>query len=189
MIGAFQANADLFSDRSDLVERIKNRAGEKWRNDWRRKLVLDQADDPACEIVPQRSGTTGSFFQIKVKNRHIRAAARNCYGYLRSIRDAVSNQTIPFEAAELRWAGYDFPNALISPRECYRKLDAVWFDSSDPLHPRFKMFSDWPRCLPNLRGPGSLELEYEVISENVPGSRITLSMDVRDNGEICLHPI
>jgi hypothetical protein len=95
----------------------------------------------------------------------------------------------PIRSRRASVGGYDFPNAIISPRECYRKLDAVWFDSGDPLHPRFKMFSDWPRCLPNLRGPGSWELEYEVISENVPGSRIMLSMDVHHNGEVCLHPI
>jgi hypothetical protein len=188
ILGETQVNAASFSERAELPEKIKQQVQEAWRNDWRRQLVLEQADDPPCELVPQFSGTTGSFFHLKVRNRHIRAAARNCYGYLRSVRDVVSNKTSPFEAAELRWAGYCFPNAIISPRECYRKLDAVWFDSGDPLRPRFNMFSDWPRCLPNLCGPGLWELEYEVISENVPGSRLRLSMEVRNNGEVCLSP-
>ena len=178
-----QVNATSFSERSELLEKIEQQVKDAWRSDWRRQLVLEQADDPTCEIVPQRSSTQGSFFHIKVRNRHVRAATRSCYGYLRSVRDAVSNRTIPFESAELRWAGYCLPNAIIPPKECYRKLDAVWFDSGDPLQPRFNMFSDWPRCMPNLRGPGSWELEYEVTSENILGSRITLSLDVCHNGE------
>lgn len=184
MIGAFQANATSFQDRSDLLEKMEERVKEKWRSDWRRKLVLEQADDPDCEAVLQKSGTTRFFFHIRVKNRHIRATARNCYAYLRSVRDAATGQTKPFEAAELQWAGYRFPNAIIPPGKCSRRFDAVWFDSAIPQYVGFDIFSDWPRNMPQLRGPGSWALEYEVISENVPGSTITLSLDVGADNKV-----
>ncbi|MGO9271518.1 MAG: hypothetical protein ACLQOO_14865 [Terriglobia bacterium] len=196
MMGAFQANVSdaegtRFSDRSVLLERIEQRVQKKWRSDWRRKLALEQADDPNCEAVPQTCGTTGYFFHIRVRNRHIRATARNCYAYLRSVKDTATGQITPFEAAELRWAGYYFPNAIIPPGECTRRFDAVWFDSSGPQYPRFNIYSDWPRCLPGLQGPGSWELEYEVISDNVPGSTIKLPLDVCADHTVCfgqLHP-
>ncbi len=184
MIGAFQANAIPFPDRSALVEMIEQRVREKWRNDWRRKLVLEQADDPDCIAVRQTDGKVGYFFQIKVRNRHIRSTARNCYGYLRSVKDAATGQTKTFETAELRWASYNFPNAIIPPGNCTRRFDAVWFHSDYPQYPLFKIFSDDPRR-PDLCGPGTWELEYEVISDNVPGSTITLALDVRADDTIC----
>jgi hypothetical protein len=170
MIGAFQANAFPFRDRSGLMDQIRTQVESQWRKDWRRQLTLEQADDPDCEAVPQESGATGFFFHIRVKNRHIRATAHHCYAFLRSVRDAVTNETRSFEAAELRWAGYDFPNAIIPPGNWTRRFDAVWFNSASPRDPRFKIFSDWPRNIPRLRTPGSWVLEYEVVSDNVPGS-------------------
>jgi hypothetical protein len=185
MIGAFQANAIPFQKRCDLVEIIKQQVKEKWKNNWRRKLTLEQANDPDCEAVLQRSGTVGYFFHIKVRNRHIRATARNCYAYLRSVKDAT-DQMARFEAAELRWAGCFFPNAIIPPGNFIRRFDAVWFDSGEPLRPRFNVLSDWPQSIPNLRGPGIWELEYAVISDNVPGSTIKLSLDVRPDNTVRL---
>jgi hypothetical protein len=178
MIYAFQANATSFSDRSGLVDLIKKRVENQWRKDWQRKLVLDQADDPDCEAVPQQGGATGFFFHIRVKNRHIRATARNCYAYLRSVRDALTDDSHSFEAAELRWAGYHFPSAIIPPGNCTRRFDAVWFNSASPGDPRFKIFSDWPRNIPRLRSPGAYVLEYEVVSDNVPGSILPLRLDL-----------
>lgn len=184
MIGAFQGNATEFTDRSELVETIKQRVGEKWRNNWRRKLVLEQADDPNCAAYRQTSGTTGFFFHVRVKNRHICATARNCYAHLRSIGEAATGQRTPFEAAELRWAGYPLPNVAISPGECFRRFDAVWFDSARPQCPQFNIISDWPRNRPSLRGPGQWALEYEVISENVPGAIIPVDLEVGDDGTV-----
>jgi hypothetical protein len=178
MIGAFQANATSFPNRSGLMDVIRKRVESQWRKDWRRKLVLEQADDPDCEAVPQRSGGTGFFFHIRVKNRHIRATARNCYAFLRSVRDASTSETRAFEATELRWAGYDFPNAIIPPGNCTRRFDAVWFHSASPRDPRFNIFSDWPRNVPRLQSPGSWVLEFEVVSDNVPGSILPLRLDV-----------
>jgi hypothetical protein len=128
MIGAFQANAIPFPGRSNLVETIEQHVKENWRNDWRRKLALEQANDPDCEAVQRTSGTVGYFFHIKVRNRHIRATARNCYSYLRSVRDATGHMT-QFEAAELRWAGCYFANAIIPSGNFVRRFDALWFDS------------------------------------------------------------
>ncbi len=182
MIGAFQGNVTGFQDRSKLPEMIKGRVEGKWQNNWRRKLVF--ADDPDCEAVPQRSGTTGFFFHVRVMNRHRRATARNCYALLRSIGGSAASQPTPFESAEVRWAGYPLPNAIISPGRCFRRFDAVWFDSADPLSPRFNIFSDWPRNQPALRGPRKWTLEYEVISENVPGSTISLALDVGNDGTV-----
>jgi len=178
MIGAFQANATSFSDRSGLIDVIKKRVESQWRKDWRRKLALDQADDPDCEAVPQQCGATGFFFHIRAKNRHIRATARNCYAFLRSVREAPTSETRSFEAAELMWAGYDFPNAIIPPGNCPRRFNAVWFNSASPREPRFKIFSDWPRNIPRLRSPGAYVLEYEVVSDNVPGSILPLRLDL-----------
>jgi hypothetical protein len=181
MIGAFQANAHRFQDRSELLKDIEKRIEENWHNNWRRKLVLD--NNPSCVAVRQQSGATGFFFHVIVKNRHIRATARNCYAHLRSKTDAVTNQPIPFEAAALKWAGYSFPNAVVPPAS-FRRFDAVWFDSSSPQYPRFNIFSDWPQNRPDLHGPGVWMLEYEVISENVSGSTIPLVLEVRDDGTV-----
>jgi len=183
MIGAFQANAIPFKRRSDLVETIAKHVKKKWHHDWRRKLVLQQANDPDCEAVQQKSGTVGYFFHILMRNRHIRTPARDCCAYLRSVRDATGRMT-RFEASKLRWAGCFFPNAIIPPGNFVRRFDALWFDSSSPLCPRLNILSDWPRSFPNLRGPGTWELEYEVISNNVPGSTIKLGLDLRADNTI-----
>jgi hypothetical protein len=178
MIGAFQANRTQFDCRSRLVDDIRKAVGRKWRNDWRRKLVLEQADDPDCEAVPRMCGATGFFFHVRAKNRHIRATARNCYAYLRTIRNTLTNEARPFEAAELRWAGYQFPTAIIPPGNCTRRFDAVWFNSASPHRPLFNIFSDWPRSIPRLQGPGQWVLEYEVVSDNVPGSILPLRLEI-----------
>jgi len=69
MIGAFQGNAFEFEDRSRLPGMVARKVGRKWQNTWRRELVLEQPNDPDCEAIPQRSGTTGFYFHIKVRNR------------------------------------------------------------------------------------------------------------------------
>jgi hypothetical protein len=183
LLGHLQVNVIPFSDRSTLPDLIRTKViQEAWQNNWRNQLVLEQADDSAVR-VPQSGGRTALFFHLEVTNRHQRVAAQNCYGYLRSVTNAATNEAIPFEAAERKWAGYMFPNVTIRPGS-YRKFDGVWFDPADPLQPRFKAFTDWVGCIPNLQGPGSWHLEYEVLSDNVPGSTKKLRLDVEASRRI-----
>jgi len=149
---------------------------EGWQSNWRNQLVLDQVDDSGVR-VPQTTGRNAVYFHLKVINRHERVAAQNCYAYLRSVTNCATNQPVQFEAAELKWQGYTFPNVTIRPRS-YRMFDALWLDPADPLHPRFKAHTDWMGCIPELQGPGSWELEYEVLSDNVPGTKTALRFDV-----------
>jgi hypothetical protein len=177
MLGHLQLNAIHFSDRSALPEIIRENISKAgWQNDWRNQLVLEQADPPFDRVI-QDTGQPGFFFHIQVRNRHKRTTARNCYGFLRSVRDAITNEPVLFETVEFKWAGYKEPNAIISPG-AYRKLDALWFYAGDPSRPRFRAFTDWHQCVPSLQYPGSWYLEYEVLSENIPGSTITIRLDL-----------
>jgi len=53
----------------------------------------------------------------------------------------------------------------------------AWFDPADPMRPRFSALTDWLGCIPDLQGPDSWNLEYDVLSDNVPGSKIKLRLD------------
>jgi hypothetical protein len=183
MLGQLQVNAIPFTNRSALPDLIRKAVTEEaWQNNWRNQLALEEVDGSAV-CVPQKTGGEGRFFHLKVRNRHERAAAQNCYCYLRSATRAATNEPIPFEPVELKWAGYTFPNVTIR-RRSYRIVDAVWFDPADPLRPHFRAFSDWLGCIPDLRGPDSWNLEYEVLSDNVPGARMTLPLDVGSDHRI-----
>jgi hypothetical protein len=177
LLGHLQVNAIPFSNRADLVS-IVRRSIEKeaWHNNWRNQLILAEVDDSGVR-VPQMSGRNAIFFHLQVTNRHERAAAQNCYAYLRSVSDAATNEPVPFEPVELKWRGYTFPNVSIRPGAC-RMFDAIWFDPADPLRPRFSAHTDWMGCIPDLQGPGSWELEFEVVSDNVPGAKGNFRLEI-----------
>jgi len=187
MLGHIQGNAKTFKskDRSNLPQLVKKEvAGLAWRNDWRNQLVAEQSDPPYGPLTRTYGDRWGYFFHLVVKNNHKRIAARNCYGYLRGIRDATTGNPVVFESVEYKWEGYMFPNATIAPGS-YRKLDALWIDIDKPQRPNFCPLTDSSACIPVVQGPGSWELEYEVLSDNVPGSRLTLPLALGPNsGEI-----
>jgi hypothetical protein len=177
MLGHLQVNAIPFADRSALPDLISKAViQEGWQNNWRNQLLIEEVAGSAV-WVPQTTRRQALFFHLEVRNRHERAAAQNCYCYLRSVTRCADCQPIQFEPVELKWAGYTFPAVTIR-RRSYRNVDALWFDPADPMHPRLSAFTDWLECIPNLEGPGSWNLEYEALSDNVPGSRITLRLDV-----------
>lgn len=184
MLGHLQVNATQFSDRQTLPQFVKRQVREAgWQNGWRNRLAVKQATPPFVEVALQGGGK-GIFFHLQVTNCHHRVTARNCYGYLRSVTDVLTKEPIEFEGAEFKWAGYTLPNAIIPPGS-YRKLDALWINPENPQFPMFRVFADWGRCTPTLCGTGSWDLEYEVLSDNVPGAKVTLRLEIRtDPGEI-----
>jgi hypothetical protein len=177
MLGHFQVNAIPFGDRQALPELVRREmVNQGWQNRWRNQLAVRQATPP-FDRVTQVGGGEGIFFHLQVTNCHRRVAARNCYGYLRSVTDVGTNEPVEFEGAEFKWAGYTLPNAVIPPRS-HRKLDAIWIDPANPERPMFRAFADWSRCTPALVGPDSWELEYEVLSDNVPGCRMSVRLEL-----------
>lgn len=183
LLGHLQVNAIPFFDRADLLSIVERSIEEeRWQNNWRNQLILADVNDSGVR-VPKRSGRMAIYFHLQVTNRHERAAAQNCYAYLRSVSKAVTNEQVPFEPVELKWRGYTFPNVSIRPGAC-RVFDAIWFDPADPLRPLFSAHTDWMGCIPDLRGPGSWNLEYEVVSDNVPGAKGSFCLDIDSNRNV-----
>ena len=178
MLGHIQANATKFNDRSQLPDLVRKKVAENgWRNDWRNQLTLEQSSPPSGVAHHRATNRISCFFHLTVRNHHSRVTARNCYAYLRRIAEVKTAEQVTFGVAELKWSGYTFPNASIFPGS-QRKLDAFWIDAGYASRPQFNPFTDSTEYIPHLQGPGCWDLTYEVLSDNVPGSKITLRLEV-----------
>ncbi len=160
MLGHLQVNAIPFTDRSTLPDLIGQAVKqEEWQNNWRNRLVLEEVD--SAVHVRQTTGREALFFHLKVRKLS-RASSRPKLLLLSALGYAYRHQykPIPFEPAELKWAGYTFPDVTIR-RRSYRKVDAVWFDPADPMRPRFSLrlltlAGVYRTCTARIRGTWSL---------------------------------
>jgi len=170
-----QANALSFSDRHLLPNLIANEVNKRkqtWDPRWRNELVLER-DPKQYSLSRLPDGTLSRFFHIGVHNRHRNKTARNCCAYLVKATRADTNTGIPVKQVELRWAGYDQPNAYIFPKRV-RPFDGFYIREDLPTCLQFNLFATGTDFIPNIAGEGSYELEYLVVSENFPEARTSL---------------
>ena len=194
LVSAVQANCLEFADRSSLPDLVESEIKKRdWTADWQNRLELSLADPPFTRPLRLPGEFYARFYHIAVRNHHRHVPAKDCFAYLRSVTNAATGDRLRFETVELKWTGYIFPSALISPSS-FRKLDAFWVPEPDPKRLLLSSFSDSTDNDPGIVGPGTWRLEYEVLSSSVPGARLVVTVelgqsldDIRVDG--MSHPI
>jgi hypothetical protein len=174
MLGVMQANAMPFSDRRHLPaivsEAIRKRIEQ---NDWctttRNILTLHLPERPFSDAT-RPEGITGRYFHIATRNNHGRKSALNCFAYLERADNLRTNQPVPLETIEFKWAGTVLPNVRIAPQAA-RRFDALWFVHANPIQLAFNVFADSTEYYPKLQGPGSYRLTFAVVSGNFAVAR------------------
>jgi hypothetical protein len=186
LIAFLQANCRTFSDRSALPNLVLTEVRSRgWSKAAQNRLRLELPTPPFMDltIVDDPAKPQGRFFHLRVVNGHPTRAALGCYAYLDRVAEAGTVRPVQYETAELMWAGYVMPNAVIAPTSS-RLLAAFYVAHNDPTVPQFQMFTVSGRFRPWFHGPGSWDLTYRVMCQSVPGTtatyRMTLSSDVHD---------
>lgn len=213
-----QGNSITFSSRgglSRLIEREVEARG--WTSGWRNILVLERplgqwedanrpADDiqsaepnltmmfpPNVPFDPRGSAKRGRmrtarYFAVTVRNHHPRDPARNCLLYLERAVNLMTGRELELRTAELKWSGYTSPNANIGPGS-WRNFPGLWVWHSDSEVGHFDAFTDSPRYLPRLQGPGRFELTFAVHSDNFRTAHRSFISDLHpDLDKVSLSP-
>jgi len=186
LIAFLQANCKTFSDRSALPDLVLAEVCSRgWNPAAHNRLRFELPEPPFMDLTmsDDPAKRQGRFFHLRVVNGHPTRAALDCYAYLDRVVECGTGRPVEYETAELRWAGYVLPNAVIAPRS-YRLLAAFYVAHDDPAVPQFQMFTISGRFRPWFRGPGSWDLSYRVMCQSLPGStatyRMTLSSDLNE---------
>lgn len=174
LLGHLQANAIPFEDPQDLPDLVATHVAKDWSPAWRNEISLE-FEPTFHEAMVRDVGATGLFAEIRVRNRHRSTPARDCYAYLREIVDVSTNMPIPFDTAELKWAGTRLANVTIMPQQA-RELDAFWISERDLSTPLFNVHTDSSRHRPQIVGPGEWRVTYDVVSSNLPSASICLNV-------------
>jgi len=171
LVGHLQGNSIAFNDRDSLPDRVMAEVVHRgWVPNWQNRLAIELSDPPFMDAIRRPENVMGRFFQLRVVNRHRIRTAQDCVGYIRSVVRKNTGKPVPFETTELKWAGYLFPQATISPAS-FRRLDAFGLAHNDPTRPMFNCFADSTYFIPQFSGLGEWVLTYEVYSANIPGAR------------------
>lgn len=186
MLGALQANATPFSDRSMLKDAIVGRISSKiaegeWQKDSRNCLRLDIAGPPFTDAL-QAVGVMGRFYHIEVKNLHHKKAALDCHAYLDSVLDLETGTPTHPKTIEFKWAGTPLPGVRIAPKSI-REFDAVTFLLCQPFFAQFRPITDSPDYVPCLKGSGKFQLRFSVMSQNFGTSSQNFELEYGQNPE------
>lgn len=161
-----QANCTPFADKHTLHNVVADKVKEaRWKPNWKNQLVMEIVTDQPSDAYHVRAKKNARFFHITVRNLNPHKHARNCYAFLETGRDLSTEGSLLVESVEFKWAGYVLPNATILPSS-YRNIDGFFVFHDSPNIPRFNVFSDSTRFIPQIEGPGDYELTYVVISDN-----------------------
>jgi len=169
MLGALQANAKGFSDRSCLPDVVSGLLGEKlrsgeWQNQTRNMLSLEIADPPYTD-ARQTNHFMRRFYHIAVHNHHHKKAALYCYAHLDAILNLGTNKKTQLKTIEIKWAGTTLSGVRIGPNSV-REFDAINFYLHSPIQPIFWPITDSPEYYPRLDGSGNYLLNFSVVSQN-----------------------
>jgi len=166
--GILHLKRNIFIDESDLLRKIENEVRSKWKPNWKNALKLyfdPKAYEDVNIITP--TGLQTRFYHIQVKNLHKKKIARNCIAYISSMKNMQNGKQIKFLSSELKWAGYSNPNVNILPQKI-RELDAFYVLHQFPTVLNFNSFATSGLYMQPIHGPGRYELEYFVVSDNMP---------------------
>jgi len=185
-----QGNSIPFTDRHLLLKVVADTIRQQgWDPRWKNQLCLEREPEQFVDITRLPEHAMARFFQIRVRNLHLRKAAINCYVYLERARDISNGVDIPLETIEFKWAGYRQPNAIIGPGSA-RDFDAFFVFHQTPSHLRFNVFTDSGRFIPIINWPADFELTYAVMSENFPPVSGAFTLHVGNQlDDIQLHPV
>jgi hypothetical protein len=174
---AMQLNCFLFDDSSDLPKFVMETIEALgWNPNWKAALRLERL---SCE----RGGSKKDppfIYHIDVRNLHERKPAINCTAFLHEIKRAGSDEPIPFQKFELKWAGTCVPYVTIMAGEC-RCFDAFFIDPKEPTKLKWKGFSftDTEKVCPDVHEVGAYELTYVVASFNFPVMQARFKLELK----------
>ncbi len=180
-----QANAIYFTDRHLLASVIADKVVSRhWRADWR--CVLQLKRDPkqykdATVFGDSRydRGQAHRFFHGAVHNQHHSQPAVHTYIYLERITPISTGIDQAFKAAEIKWAGYTYPNALVRPGE-HRLFDCCHVAHDQPTIAQFNVFADSTEYIPFIHGPGDFQLRFTVFADHFASTSIDLRLTLGD---------
>lgn len=173
------ANPIPFVDYEDLKKQIKLAAvAEKWNPHYQRNLSVTYDDADTTLATDVRSGLSMRFHHAKVENMHDKIIARETTVYLESYTNLSSSgsKTTIDKISELKWAGTALASIPIMPGyprlfDCVITIDAMPGYAHIPCQTDA---SDYRIQLPT----GSFELQYVVICDVFPPTRLKLRIDV-----------
>jgi hypothetical protein len=184
IIRFLQANVISFSDRDTLHNVIADLTKQRgWNPAYKRALCLSRDEheftDAYLQDVFEETGRRiiYRYFHIRVDNLSSRQPALNCYAYLERIRDVSKSLDIHQKQVELKWEGWQSPNATITPNGS-RGFDGFLVPHSEPFRLVFNVIADSERFFPRIQGPGEYEITYSVLSETFPLARATFFVRV-----------
>jgi hypothetical protein len=130
---------------------------------------LNQPDKPLSD-----------WWHVEVENRHRDKNAISCLAYLSSIKNLMTEHSIPVPQVELRWLGYkDFAVAI--PAKTKREFDAFYY-----LHGNLHLFFSTrestttnPICQMPVLKKGLYRLEYRVVASNYEHASRVFLLDCR----------
>ncbi len=177
IMGFIQGNSISFSDRHLLPAVVADEVQKrKWEPKLKNELVLSRDADEWETVRDPKFGKT-TYFHINVKNNHSEKLAINCYAYVESVYDLNSGQDHPIQSAELKWAGFKFPNACVLPKS-NRKFDAGAVALSDPSRYKLSAHADSQTYMNAIEGPGSFRIRFVVVSETFATCRIECDLTI-----------
>jgi len=166
VLEAMQLNCFQFEDVSELPDLVmKQIEAMGWDSHWKAQLTLERSEtEPGSSPEDSRR-----IYHIQVRNAHQRKPAINCSAFLHKIKKLGSDDTIPFQKFELKWAGTKIPFVTIMPSE-YRSFDAFYITRDEPTTLKWLDFSytDTKEVCPDVTDAGEYEIIYVVTSFNFP---------------------
>lgn len=176
-------NCLSFSDRSLLpklvIKNVKKEIKKGiWLVNWRNQLshfkgspYFNDVEMVGAQLRPSR------FFHISVQNLNKFKPAINCYVYLNSVINIETSERYELETSELKWKGYQFPNAIIAPGSI-RQFDAFWIIHDQPEVIRFNNLTDYTGYMIAIQSSKNFELSYSIVSENFPIETIKIKVQM-----------
>ena len=180
ILGSIQLNPVNYDELDQLPALVlKSIEDNNWEHGWKNRLqIYRDATEYDSPLIPEPR----TYYHLQIENEHRSKIAKNCFGYLHSIKDTLTKSYIRLRTAELKWAGYTFPFAAIMP-DSKRELDAFYVKDKDPKTLHFSCFSDTSYHMRPIEGPGVFELRYVVVSDNFPLADAIFTVNIHHNSE------
>jgi hypothetical protein len=186
MIGAMQANAEMFSDRSCLIELVKKQVISQWHTGWGNRLTVREADTAfhSAKVLRPDGPAEHRFHFLSVHNLHDRKDALDCVVFPTRLHKVGSTKNLLSAETELKWTGYTHPQARIRANS-KRSFDAVVIPHNQPSTGYLHGFTDASDYFTVIIGPGKFEIDFEVTCANfartVCRAQITLGNSIEES--------